>query len=112
MFSAHKITFFTASFSCHYIVTRFAHYIATRSDLSQYSARTRNSYRNYNCFQKLVVKPDQLIKRRGKLGLIKINVNFDDACSWIFRKNEPNNTGTCVTYTSIMIYEGAGLNRT
>ena len=34
-------------------------------------------------FQKLVVKPDQLIKRRGKLGLIKVNVNLQEAKKWI-----------------------------
>ena len=31
----------------------------------------------------LVVKPDQLIKRRGKLGLIKVNVNFEQCKQWI-----------------------------
>ena len=45
-----------------------------------------------NCFsnkhllyftKKLVVKPDQLIKRRGKLGLIQVNVNADQAKEWI-----------------------------
>ena len=34
-------------------------------------------------FQKLVVKPDQLIKRRGKLGLIKVNVDLQEAKKWI-----------------------------
>lgn len=33
--------------------------------------------------QKLVVKPDQLIKRRGKLGLIKVNVDLAEAKKWI-----------------------------
>lgn len=33
--------------------------------------------------EKLVVKPDQLIKRRGKLGLIKVNVNLATAKQWI-----------------------------
>lgn len=33
--------------------------------------------------EKLVVKPDQLIKRRGKLGLIQVNVNGDQAKEWI-----------------------------
>ncbi|KAI5750132.1 hypothetical protein M8J76_013077 [Diaphorina citri] len=32
---------------------------------------------------KLVAKPDQLIKRRGKLGLIKVNTDFKGAQSWI-----------------------------
>lgn len=31
----------------------------------------------------LVVKPDQLIKRRGKLGLIKVNINFEQCKQWI-----------------------------
>jgi ATP citrate (pro-S)-lyase len=30
-----------------------------------------------------VVKPDQLIKRRGKLGLIKVNVDLQGAKSFI-----------------------------
>jgi ATP citrate (pro-S)-lyase len=30
-----------------------------------------------------VAKPDQLIKRRGKLGLVKVNVDFDQAKAWI-----------------------------
>ncbi|XP_033335851.1 ATP-citrate synthase [Megalopta genalis] len=33
--------------------------------------------------EKLVVKPDQLIKRRGKLGLIKVDVNLATAKQWI-----------------------------
>lgn len=33
--------------------------------------------------QKLVVKPDQLIKRRGKLGLIKVNVDLPEVKKWI-----------------------------
>uniref|UniRef100_A0A1W7RAR5 ATP-citrate synthase n=1 Tax=Hadrurus spadix TaxID=141984 RepID=A0A1W7RAR5_9SCOR len=32
--------------------------------------------------ERLVVKPDQLIKRRGKLGLIHINANFNDVKEW------------------------------
>jgi len=38
--------------------------------------------------QKLVVKPDQLIKRRGKLGLIKINATFEECLKWIEEKRE------------------------
>ena len=34
-------------------------------------------------FKSLVVKPDQLIKRRGKLGLLKVNVNWDGAKDWL-----------------------------
>jgi ATP citrate (pro-S)-lyase len=33
--------------------------------------------------ERLVVKPDQLIKRRGKLGLIKVNVDLQGAKSFI-----------------------------
>jgi len=36
--------------------------------------------------QKLVVKPDQLIKRRGKNGLILVGATFDQAKSWIEEK--------------------------
>jgi len=37
--------------------------------------------------EKLVVKPDQLIKRRGKNKLILINANFDQAKAWIKEKS-------------------------
>ena len=33
--------------------------------------------------QKLVAKPDQLIKRRGKLGLIKVKADYEEAKGWI-----------------------------
>lgn len=33
--------------------------------------------------EKLVVKPDQLIKRRGKAGLVGINLNWNDVVLWI-----------------------------
>lgn len=33
--------------------------------------------------ERLVVKPDQLIKRRGKLGLIKVNANLSTVQKWI-----------------------------
>ena len=35
---------------------------------------------------KLVVKPDQLIKRRGKAGLLGINKTFDEAKAWILER--------------------------
>ena len=35
---------------------------------------------------KLVVKPDQLIKRRGKGGLLQLNCNWDEARNWIQEK--------------------------
>jgi succinyl-CoA synthetase beta subunit len=34
-------------------------------------------------FQSLVVKPDQLIKRRGKLGLIKVKASLEEVKQWI-----------------------------
>ena len=34
-------------------------------------------------FQKLVSKPDQLIKRRGKLGLIKVKTDLAESKRWI-----------------------------
>ncbi len=38
--------------------------------------------------EKLVVKPDQLIKRRGKNKLIFVNANFDQAKQWIAEKSK------------------------
>lgn len=35
---------------------------------------------------KLVVKPDQLIKRRGKLGLLGINMDFANVKKWIYER--------------------------
>lgn len=45
----------------------------------------RESMRHYSfcLLQKLVVKPDQLIKRRGKLGLIKVNADFAEVKAWV-----------------------------
>lgn len=36
--------------------------------------------------KKLVVKPDQLIKRRGKGGLLKLNCTWDEAKLWIIER--------------------------
>jgi ATP citrate (pro-S)-lyase len=36
--------------------------------------------------QKLVVKPDQLIKRRGKLGLIKVKVDLAEVKQWVIER--------------------------
>lgn len=36
--------------------------------------------------EKLVVKPDQLIKRRGKAGLLKLNCDWNDAKPWIVER--------------------------
>ncbi|XP_054723158.1 ATP-citrate synthase-like [Uloborus diversus] len=40
--------------------------------------------------EKLVVKPDQLIKRRGKLGLIKINADLSGVRAWIDERMNKN----------------------
>ncbi len=34
-------------------------------------------------FQSLVAKPDQLIKRRGKLGLIKVKASLEEVKQWV-----------------------------
>ncbi|KAK6634855.1 hypothetical protein RUM44_000102 [Polyplax serrata] len=47
--------------------------------------------------KKLVVKPDQLIKRRGKLGLIKINADYGEVQQWIGeRMNKDQTIGKAV----------------
>lgn len=47
--------------------------------------------------EKLVAKPDQLIKRRGKLGLIKVGTDFEGAKAWINeRMDKPTTIGTAV----------------
>ncbi|MGD0449949.1 MAG: ATP citrate lyase citrate-binding domain-containing protein [Candidatus Bathyarchaeia archaeon] len=38
--------------------------------------------------EKLVVKPDQLIKRRGKNNLVLLNANYDQAKAWIEEKSQ------------------------
>ena len=38
--------------------------------------------------EKLVVKPDQLIKRRGKNNLILVDANYDQAKAWIEEKSK------------------------
>lgn len=30
-----------------------------------------------------MAKPDQLLKRRGKLGLVKVNASYEDVQEWI-----------------------------
>ncbi|XP_045613274.2 ATP-citrate synthase isoform X1 [Procambarus clarkii] len=47
--------------------------------------------------EKLVVKPDQLIKRRGKLGLIKVGVDLPTAREWVLqRMNKDQQVGKTV----------------
>lgn len=44
--------------------------------------------------EKLVVKPDQLIKRRGKLGLIKVNTDINGVKAWVSeRMNKDTQVG-------------------
>ena len=38
--------------------------------------------------EKLVIKPDQLIKRRGKNNLVLLNANYDQAKAWIEEKSK------------------------
>ena len=40
------------------------------------------------CTEKLVVKPDQLIKRRGKNKLVLVGVTYDQAKAWIKEKTK------------------------
>nr|CAD7614115.1 unnamed protein product [Timema genevievae] len=51
-----------------------------RSENSQDSSKERE---DKAIDKRLVVKPDQLIKRRGKLGLIKVNVDLNSVKEWI-----------------------------
>jgi len=54
--------------------------------------------------QKLVVKPDQLIKRRGKLGLIGVNLDWAGVKAWInerIGKDVKVCRITCYTYMYI-----------
>ncbi len=37
---------------------------------------------------KLVVKPDQLIKRRGKSGLIKLNADWNEVVEWVTQRRD------------------------
>jgi len=46
---------------------------------------------------KLVAKPDQLIKRRGKAGLIAIDKTFDEAKDWIMQRMRKEQTVEGVT---------------
>lgn len=47
--------------------------------------------------QPLVVKPDQLIKRRGKLGLIGVNKSYDEVKQWIMaRMNKDQKVGNAI----------------
>jgi ATP citrate (pro-S)-lyase len=50
-------------------------------------AKLPNQY-PWLCTEKLVVKPDQLIKRRGKNKLVLVGANYEQAKSWIQEKSK------------------------
>jgi len=66
--------------NCGAAVCRFAS-VTTETDWDKLAAE--NAWLNS---EKLVVKPDQLIKRRGKLGLIKVNANFAEVKEWVIER--------------------------
>jgi ATP citrate (pro-S)-lyase len=56
--------------------------------------------------EKLVVKPDQLIKRRGKLGLIKVNADLSEVKIWISeRMGKDTQVGNAVGKLKTFIIE-------
>lgn len=56
--------------------------------------------------QALVVKPDQLIKRRGKLGLIAVNKSFAQVKQWVDeRMNKDQTIGNAVGKLRTFIIE-------
>lgn len=56
--------------------------------------------------EKLVVKPDQLIKRRGKLGLIKVNADLNTVKKWIDeRMNKEQQVGKAIGKLKTFIIE-------
>jgi ATP citrate (pro-S)-lyase len=57
--------------------------VAPNTDMDQLP----NQYSWLNT-EKLVVKPDQLIKRRGKNKLVLVGVNYDQAKTWIQEKSK------------------------
>lgn len=56
--------------------------------------------------EKLVVKPDQLIKRRGKLGLIKVNADLSTVQGWVAqRMNKDQRVGKATGKLKTFIIE-------
>lgn len=51
--------------------------------------------------QRLVVKPDQLIKRRGKLGLVGINLTLDQVKAWLKQR-----LGQETTVRALLLFPG------
>lgn len=56
-----------------------------RKQLENSFSRTE-SHNPWILSSKLVVKPDQLIKRRGKGGLLLLNCSWEEAKNWILEK--------------------------
>lgn len=52
-------------------------------------------------FQPLVAKPDQLIKRRGKLGLVLVNKNIQQVQEWIDARINKDIEVRCFAFTFI-----------
>ena len=63
--------------------------LVTPEVLDKTSGQTWDSILDANPWlktEKLVAKPDQLIKRRGKAGLIAINKTYDEAKAWVMER--------------------------
>ncbi len=59
-------------------------------------------------FQSLVAKPDQLIKRRGKLGLIKVKASLEEVKQWIAErmgKDQEVSSGQSIGIDTVLTVE-------
>eukprot|EP00162_Nutomonas_longa_P015565 comp22351_c0_seq1/m.53906 comp22351_c0_seq1/g.53906 ORF comp22351_c0_seq1/g.53906 comp22351_c0_seq1/m.53906 type:complete len:1107 (+) comp22351_c0_seq1:50-3370(+) len=63
-----------------------SHKFAPISNISEHSLSKLTADHPWISNDKLVVKPDMLIKRRGKLGLVKIAQNWNEARGWLEEK--------------------------
>ena len=50
------------------------------------------------------MKPDQLIKRRGKLGLLKVNATIDEVKAWVLMKMTEETKVSCHKYISCQLF--------
>jgi len=57
--------------------------VAPNTDMTKLTTQNK-----WLCSEKLVVKPDQLIKRRGKNKLILVGANYNQATQWIKEKSK------------------------
>ena len=55
--------------------------------------------------QRLVVKPDQLIKRRGKLGLVGIDLDLDGVQEWVRQRLMRETTVSRWTFSHLFIIQ-------